>query len=382
MLTEGYHAAVANFDLIVVGAGIVGLAHALAASRRGLRVAVLERDARAAGASVRNFGFVTISGQADGLTRERALRSREVWREVAEQAGIDVLQRGAIVVARRQESLAVLREFATGPMGQGCEILGSREAMHRMPALRERLAGALFSPHELRVEARSALPRLAQWLAQSRGVTLMWSTAALGIEGTRVRHAGGTIEARAVVVACGGAAAEFAPELARRLRLQHCKLQMMRLRVPLAAPRLAAVVMSDLSLVRYAGFASQPSAPALRARLERECERELAHGVHLIVAQSADGSLVVGDSHHYGDHADPVSLDEVEGLILGELHSVFAMPGAQVIERWVGYYPVADVQPVLLEELAPRVRLAAVTSGTGMSTAFAIGEETIASLFG
>jgi glycine/D-amino acid oxidase-like deaminating enzyme len=58
-----------QFDLAVVGAGIVGLAHALAAARLGKRV-VVDRDAQANGASVRNFGFVTVTGQARG----------EVWR--------------------------------------------------------------------------------------------------------------------------------------------------------------------------------------------------------------------------------------------------------------------------------------------------------------
>ena len=52
-----------QFDLAIVGAGICGLAHALAATRRGLRVAVIERDAQANGASIRNFGFVTVTGQ-------------------------------------------------------------------------------------------------------------------------------------------------------------------------------------------------------------------------------------------------------------------------------------------------------------------------------
>jgi glycine/D-amino acid oxidase-like deaminating enzyme len=92
------NAAMATFDLIVVGAGIVGLAHALAGVRRGLRVAVLERDARACSASVRNFGFVTVTGQEGGATRRRALRSREVWTEVADAAGIEVHQRGAVIV--------------------------------------------------------------------------------------------------------------------------------------------------------------------------------------------------------------------------------------------------------------------------------------------
>jgi glycine/D-amino acid oxidase-like deaminating enzyme len=50
-------------DIIVVGAGIVGLAHALHAARAGQRVLVLDRDAQANGASIRNFGFVAVTGQ-------------------------------------------------------------------------------------------------------------------------------------------------------------------------------------------------------------------------------------------------------------------------------------------------------------------------------
>ena len=51
-----------TFDVAIVGAGICGLGHALAAARRGMRVVVIDRDAQANGASVRNFGFVTVTG--------------------------------------------------------------------------------------------------------------------------------------------------------------------------------------------------------------------------------------------------------------------------------------------------------------------------------
>jgi FAD dependent oxidoreductase TIGR03364 len=370
----------ASFDLAVVGAGIVGLAHALAAARRGLRVAVLERDARASSASVRNFGFVTVSGQEDGATRRRALRSREVWAEVARDASIEVHQRGAVVVARRPAALAVLEEFARGAMGAGCELWDAATARMRLPCLGPRALGALSSPHELRVEARDAMPRLARWLEERHGVVFAWETIAFGVEGTSVRHATGTLDAGAVVLAPGAAIATFAPALARRVNARHCKLQMMRLAAP--GWRLPAVVMTDLSLLRYEGFAAQPSAARLRADLARECERELGNGVHLIVAQGADGTLVVGDSHHYADFADPFASGAVDELILGELRALFDLPAPGVLERWVGHYPVADVRPVLSETLGARVRLVAVTGGTGMSTAFALGEETVASLFG
>ena len=66
-------------DLLVVGAGIVGLAHAQAAATRGLRVIVVERDHRCVGASIRNFGFITVTGQPAGDTWRRARISRDVW---------------------------------------------------------------------------------------------------------------------------------------------------------------------------------------------------------------------------------------------------------------------------------------------------------------
>lgn len=369
----------AHFDLVVVGAGIVGLAHALAAARRGLRVAVLERDARASQASVRNFGFVTVSGQDGGVTRTRALRSREVWAEVAHEAGIEIHQRGAVIAARRPEAMAVLEEFAAGPMGTGCELWTAATARDRLPRVDPRIAGALSSPHELRVEAADALPKLARWLEERHGVVFAWETIALEIDGTHVRHAAGDLEADAVVVSPGAAVATFAPALAKRVNLRHCKLQMMRLASPGFA--LPAVVMTDLSLLRYEGFAAQFAARALGEVLRAECARELAAGVHLIVAQSSDGSLVVGDSHHYADTADPFAAAEVDELILGELHALFAMPRLAITQRWLGYYPVAEVRPLLSEPLGPRSRLVSVTSGTGMSTAFAIGEETVRELF-
>ncbi len=91
-------------DVIVVGMGIIGLAHALAAAKLGKSVRIIDRQPHSVGASVRNFGFVTITGQERGDFWSLALRARDIWTDVAEAAQIPILHRGLAMVARRQEA--------------------------------------------------------------------------------------------------------------------------------------------------------------------------------------------------------------------------------------------------------------------------------------
>jgi hypothetical protein len=138
--------------------------------------------------------------------------------------------------------------------------------------------------------------------------------------------------------------------------------------------------MSDLGLGRYLGYAALDAAAPLKARLAVEQADHLRHGVHLIVVQSADGSLVVGDSHHYAETPDPFSLEEVDALILDEFRAALGVAAPRILERWVGTYASAADRPVLIDAPEAGVRIVIVTCGAGASTGFAIGEEVIASL--
>jgi FAD dependent oxidoreductase TIGR03364 len=365
-----------SFDIAIVGAGIVGLAHALAAHRLGLRTIVLDRDAQANGASVRNFGFVTVTGQEQGQVWRRARRTRDIWAEIAGPAGITVEQHGLALIAQRPEAEAVLHAFLETDMAEGCEWLSHAQAENRIGLMRPaHLQGVLWSTADLRVESRAAVPALARWLAD-QGVVFRRGVAVQAVESGRVYSATGTIHADAIIVCPGDDLASLFPDVLARAGLTRCKLQMLRLASP--GHRLPATIMSDLSLVRYLGYAALPAAATLRARLEREQPNHLANGIHLIVAQGADGSLVVGDSHHYADTPDPFASEAVERLILDEFSTLFGMV-PPVLERWTGTYASASGHS-LVETPSDGVRLVVVTSGTGASTAFALAEEVIGAI--
>ena len=143
---------------------------------------------------------------------------------------------------------------------------------------------------------------------------------------------------------------------------------------------LALPVMSDLTLARYDGYAMLPQAEPLQARIRSERPAYPQAGIHLIAVASADGTLVVGDSHVYAATPEPFASEAVDALILDELQATLAVGDARVVERWTGTY-ASGPEPMVMDAPEDRVRLVMVTSGTGASTSFAIAEETMADLY-
>jgi len=340
---------------------------------------VIERDRRARGASVRNFGLITVTGQERDGIWPRARRSREIWLEAAARAGISIVNQGLWVAARRPESSALLEAFLRSDMAEGCRLLTPSEARQRCPDLpTPGLQAVLWSPHELRIESRDAIPKLADWLTREYGVDFRWQTAVRAVEPPRLETSRGPVHAAAAIVCPGDDLATLFPERLAAAQVGSCTLQMLRLESP--GFTLPGTVMSDLSLLRYGGFSSLPEAMPLRRRLESEQGEYLRQGIHLIVAQSADGSLVVGDSHHYELGAVPFADEAVYELILEEYRAAIGRPPPAVRERWTGSYATAKSRAVLVDTPLPKVRLVVVTSGIGASTGFAIGEEVISEL--
>jgi D-hydroxyproline dehydrogenase subunit beta len=280
-------------DVIVVGSGIVGLACAWAALQQGQSVRVIDRDPFCVGASIRNFGFVTVTGQGRGDTWRRARRSRDVWATLAPVAGIPIEHKGLYVLAQRQQARLVLQELCKHPEGQDLQWLEGQALQDQAPHLAmNHLQGALYSPHELRIEARTAVEKLRSWLA-AQGVEFQMGQHVQEVVSGAMFTDGQWLQAERIVVCPGPDMRSLFPQAFSQNNTQLCQLQMLRVQPP-PGYRLGAGVMSDLSLVRYRGYSELPGAQLLLDQLRVEAPQELAHGIHLIVVQSQDGSLVVG----------------------------------------------------------------------------------------
>src|SRR5690606_24394605 len=141
-------------------------------------------------------------------------------------------------------------------------------------------------------------------------VEFRFNTAVTSIEPRRLHTSAGAVTAAKIAICPGDDLTGLFADRVAKHGVTRCKLQMLRLADP--GFRLSAALLSDLSLLRYGGFAALPEAALLRRRIETEQADALENGVHLIVVQSADGSLVIGDSHHYGLTPDPFVSEEVD----------------------------------------------------------------------
>ncbi len=136
--------------------------------------------------------------------------------------------------------------------------------------------------------------------------------------------------------------------------------------------RLDPFVLGGLSMTRYNAFAECPGLPALRAEQQAQKADAVAHGVHVIVAQEEDGSLTLGDSHHYGADAAPADPDTVDAIILRETQALMDLPTPEIAQRWVGHYAHHPDAELLHLRPEPRVTAVTLTNGQGMTHGFTV----------
>jgi D-hydroxyproline dehydrogenase subunit beta len=367
-------------DVAIVGAGIVGLAHAYIAARSGRRVAVFERNPTANGASIRNFGMIWPIGQPAGPLHQMALRSRILWLEVLRQAKLPFFATGSLHVAYRDDEAAVGKEFSdrAPSLGYECAWLNPRETLERSCAIRaEGLLGALWSPTELTVDPRQVVSSLPKFLAERYGVHFSFNTAVHRVDTSLLETKDQRWEADSIIVAGGDDFQTLFPESLREKGLTRCKLQMMRTAPQPQGWALGPSLAFGLTFKHYPTFQICSSLHALEERIERETPEFEKWGIHVMVSQNASGELTLGDSHEYGLAVDIFDKSVVNRLILDYARQYLTVPTLEIAEYWHGVYAKHPAHAYLDFSPVKGVRVVIVTTGIGMTMSFGIAEQTL-----
>ncbi|HEX8647669.1 MAG TPA: glycine oxidase ThiO [Thermoleophilaceae bacterium] len=214
-----------TYDVVVVGAGIVGLASAWRAAQRGLSVLVVDRGLAGTGASGVAAGMLAPVTEAE-FGEEALLRlnleGAAAWpgfaAELAERTGVDTGYRecGALVVAVDRDDLEEVRRLHAfqRSLGLDAEWLGGRDCRALEPGLSPRVGGGVLAPHDHQVDPRSTIGAL-RTAFEAAGGELLEGVAVTGIEEsggavTGVRTSDGPVAAGRVVLAAGAWTAELA----------------------------------------------------------------------------------------------------------------------------------------------------------------------------
>jgi FAD dependent oxidoreductase TIGR03364 len=372
-----------TYDDAVVGAGILGLAHAYHLARRGRRVLVVERNSVARGASVRNFGMLWPIGQPAGPKRQLALRSLEIWHEVLAAAAVWVARSGSLHVAYHEDEAAVLEEFAAATTDIPVSLLTPRQVRERAPAVRaDRLRAGLWSPTETIVEPRRVIAALPNWLGRTLGVDFQFGRTVTGYDPPRLRAGDQIFSAARLWVCAGDDLQTMFPEALQAQGLIHCKLQMMRSQPYDDGFQLGPALAGGLTLRHYPAFTQCPTLPALKRRIAEESPEFDHYGIHVLVAQHSDGALMIGDSHEYGHDIEPFDKAIIDRLILDYLNRFLEIPDLQIAARWHGVYVKHAEAPFLVLHPAERVTAVTGVGGNGMTLSFGLAERVVREVLG
>jgi len=370
-------------DVAIVGAGILGLAHAYAAAKAGRSVVVLEKSPRASGASVRNFGMVWPMGQPAGPMLELALRSRELWLEILGLAKLPCRETGSLHLTYRADEAAVAREFAElgPPLGYRCAWLQPQQVLERSHAVQpDGLAGALWSATELTIDPRQIIQSLPTFLEDRYKVKFVFATAVTAIEHPFLYTGSGRWQAETVIVCSGDDFETLYPQHFAASGLTRCKLQMMRTPPQPDGWQLGPSLAAGLTLRFYPAFQVCKTLAALSRRIAEETPEYDRWGIHALVSQTADGALTLGDSHEYGLTVDIFNKEEIDELILRYTRRFLRAPNLVVAERWYGVYARHPEKPLVVMQPEDGVRIVASPGGSGMTLSFGVAEQSIREL--
>jgi D-hydroxyproline dehydrogenase subunit beta len=338
------------YDVVVVGAGIVGAACADEFARRGMSVAVVDRDMIGGGATAAGMGHIVVMDDSEAqfaLTRY----SQRLWQNLRPELPDDVEYEptGTIWVAADEEEMAEVlrkREFYS-QRGVPTKVLDSNELQRAEPNLRDGLAGGLLVMEDAVVYPPCAARFLTE-RARKHGADLRLGASVEQIGQGRVRTSDGVEIAGRMIVNAAGA---WSPDLTAGVEIKKRK---------------GHLVITD----RYPGF--------LRHQLVELGYLKSAHSltsdsVAFNVQPRRTGQILIGSSRQYGAEHTDVDQHTLTRMLRRAQQYMPGLGSMSAVRTWTGFRAATPDKLPLIGPLPGDETLFLATGheGLGITTSLA-----------
>lgn len=339
------------FDIIIVGAGIVGAACAEACAKAGHKVLVLDQGPIGAGSTGTAMGHIVVM---DGSAEQLALThyARRLWNERSDElpADVEYLPCGTLWVAADDEEMGAVRTKAAAYEKKGIEVkaIDASELRTLEPALTPDLVGGLLVPEDAVIYPPTAARFLLEQ-AQARGTTLRLGVTVQSVlpEGGVTLSDGETLSAGLVINAAGCGS----PLLSAGLPVQRRKGHL------LITDRYPDTVRHQLVELGYL----------------KSAYGVVTDSVAFNVQPRKNGQLLIGSSRQYGSESRAVEPEILARMLQRARRFLPQLPGLSAIRTWVGFRPATpDKRPFIGPSLASdKIWLATGHEGLGVTTSLA-----------
>lgn len=338
-----------NFDVVIVGAGIVGAACALECAQAGLKTAIIEEGIVGGGATAAGMGHIVAMDDSDAqfaLTRY----SQQLWLRIKDELPKDVEfeTTGTVwVAADEEEMIEVRRKHAYYSARRvPCDILDARVLAEAEPSLRRGLAGGLLVPEDGVLYP----PTAARWLwlqAQSRGVTAVQGRLATVSEEGFSLCDGSSFNPGITVVATGA----WAPELDASLEIKKRK---------------GHLAITD----RYPGYVRHQ---LVELGYLKSAHSVTSDSVAFNVQPRATGQILIGSSRQYGAEDTDIDHQMIRSMLARACEYMPDLAQKSVVRCWTGFRAATPDKLPLIGPSAKKQNVWFATGHEGLGITTSLG---------
>ncbi len=335
-----------TFDVVVVGAGIVGAACAYECARAGLSVAVVEPGVPAGGASAAGMGHLVVM---DDSAAQLALThySRDCWRELRDTlpSAVEFEECGTLWVAADDEEMQAVfaKQNAYAASGVRTEVLNERGLREAEPHLRDGLPGALLVHNDGVIYPPAAAGYFLA-SAERSGATLLFGKRVVKAGKGKVVLEDSTAWSAGHIVIATGTDVTLCPWVNVHPRKGHLAI----------TDRYAGVLRHQLVELGYLKSAHSLTADS----------------VAFNVQPRKTGQVLIGSSRQYGDMSAEADASVLRKMLERAVEYMPILAGVSAIRVWTGFRAATpDKLPLIGPTADGSVLLAMGFEGLGITNA-------------